>query len=135
MQTSRGNNLKALGIKNAKFSEYCFYMNTNMQRDFQIYISVPLKCKIFYKNSVVYPSRFSYLELSVKKLFLEIFAKFPGKHLYQISFLIKLQAKPKACNFIKKETLAQLFSCGFRDMFKNAILYRTPPVATSVLLI
>ena len=29
-------------IENAKFSEYCFYINTNVQRDFQICISVPL---------------------------------------------------------------------------------------------
>ena len=26
---------------------------------------------------------------------------------------------PKACNFIKKETLAQVFSCEFREIFKN----------------
>ena len=29
-------------IKNAKLSGYCFYMNTNIQGDFQICISVPL---------------------------------------------------------------------------------------------
>ena len=29
-------------IKNAKFSRYNFQMNQNMQRDFQIFISVPL---------------------------------------------------------------------------------------------
>ena len=34
---------KALWIKKAKFSGYCFYMNTNLRRDFQIYIDVPLK--------------------------------------------------------------------------------------------
>ena len=31
-----------IGIKNSKFSRYCFYMNTNLQGDFQIWISVPL---------------------------------------------------------------------------------------------
>ena len=70
-----------------------------------------------------------------KKVVLGNFAKFTGKHQCQISFLIKLQAKAKACNFMKKETLAQLFSCEFWDIFKNTILYRTPPVATSLLLI
>ena len=30
-------------IQNAKFSGYYFYMNTNLWRDFQICISVPLK--------------------------------------------------------------------------------------------
>ena len=35
----------------------------------------------------------------------------------------------KACNFIKKETLAQMFSCEFCKISKNAFLYRTPLVA------
>ena len=44
----------------------------------------------------------------------------------------KLQKQPpEACNFIKKETLAHLFSCEFREIFKNTFLYRTPPVAAS----
>ena len=34
-----------------------------------------------------------------------------------------------ACNFIKKETLAQLFSCDFCEISKNTIFYRTPLVA------
>ena len=28
---------------------------------------------------------------------------------------------PQACNFIKKETLAQVFSCEFCEVFKNTI--------------
>ena len=35
----------------------------------------------------------------------------------RVSFLIKLQAE--ACNFIKKETLAHVFSCEFCEIFKN----------------
>ena len=38
----------------------------------------------------------------------------------------------KACNFIKKEALAQGFSCEFREISKNTFSYRTPPVAASV---
>ena len=34
-----------------------------------------------------------------------------------VSFLIKRQS----CNFIKKETLAQLFSCEFCEVFKNTV--------------
>ena len=34
----------------------------------------------------------------------------------RVSFLIKL---PKPCNLIKKETLAQVFSCEFCENFKN----------------
>ena len=34
-----------------------------------------------------------------------------------------------ACNFIKKESLAQVFSCEFSEIFKNTFFYRTPLVA------
>ena len=34
-------------------------------------------------------------------------------------FKIKLQAS--ACNFIKKETLSQIFSCEFHEISKNII--------------
>ena len=33
------------------------------------------------------------------------------------------------CNFIKKETLAQVFFCGFCQISKNTFLHRTPLVA------
>ena len=36
------NNSIILRIRNAKFSGYCFYPNTNIKRDFQICFSVPL---------------------------------------------------------------------------------------------
>ena len=42
LQTTWANNSRILRIKNAKFSGYCFYMNTNIYGDFQICISVPL---------------------------------------------------------------------------------------------
>ena len=35
----------------------------------------------------------------------------------RVSFLIKLQAK--ACNFIKKDTPTQVFSCEFSEISKN----------------
>ena len=38
----------------------------------------------------------------------------------------------QASNFIKKETLAQMFSCEFCEIFKTTFFYRTPPVAASV---
>ena len=37
--------------------------------------------------------------------------------------------KKAACNFIKKETLAQVFSCEFCENSKNTYFYRTHPVA------
>ena len=47
----------------------------------------------------------------------------------RLSFSIKLQA----CNFIKKETLVQVFSCEFCQISKNTLSYRTPLVAASEL--
>ena len=64
----------------------------------------------------------------------------------RVSFLIKLQARRaseaqrlrvsealRACNFIKKETLAQVFSCEFCEISKNTIfteyLWTTAPTS------
>ena len=41
----------------------------------------------------------------------------------------------EACNFIKKETLAQVFSCEFCEIYKNNFYYRAPLVAASGVLI
>ena len=41
---------------------------------------------------------------------------------------------PEACNFIQKETLAQVLSCEFCEVSKNTFFYRTPPVAASVVM-
>ena len=61
---------------------------------------------------------------SVKKVLLEISQNSQENTYARVSFLIKLHAS--ACNFIKKETLAQLFSCEFCDISKNTFSYRTP---------
>ena len=37
--------------------------------------------------------------------------------------------RPQACNFIEKETLAQVFSCEICEIFKNTFFYKTPLVA------
>ena len=47
LHTSWLNNSRILRVKNAKFLGYCFYMNTNIQWDFQICIIVPLTFIIF----------------------------------------------------------------------------------------
>ena len=64
----------------------------------------------------------------MKKGVLKNFAKFTGKYLCQSIFF-------KACNFIKKEILAQMFPCEFCENFKNTSCYRTPLVAASVIRI
>ena len=57
----------------------------------------------------------SHRRCSVRNGVLRNFAKFTGKHLCQSLYFNKV-----ACNFIKIETLAQVFSCEFCDIFKNA---------------
>ena len=59
------------------------------------------------------------------------FAKFRWKHLCQCLFFNK-SCRPQVCNSVRKETLAQVFSCEFSGIFKNAYYYRTPVVAASV---
>ena len=67
-----------------------------------------------------------------KKGVLRNFAKFTGKHLCQRLFLNKVAGqRPKVCNFIKKESLAQVFSCEFCEISKNTFFHRTPLVAAS----
>ena len=59
----------------------------------------------------------SHQRCSVKKGVLRNFAKLTGKHLCQSLFLNKVTGA--ACNFIKKDTLAQVFSCEFCEIAKN----------------
>ena len=58
-------------------------------------------------------------EVFCKKGVLRNLTKFTGKHVCQSLFFNKV---PKACNFIKKEALAQLFSCEFCEISKNLFL-------------
>ena len=74
-------------------------------------------------------NRSSRPEVFYKKVFLKISQNSQESTSARVSFLIKLQAK--GCNFIKKETLVQLFSCEFCEIFKNTFFYRTPLVAAS----
>ena len=61
----------------------------------------------------------------VKKVFLEISQISQENTCTRVSFLPA---------FIKKENLAQVFSCEFCKVFKNTSLHRTPLVAASVSL-
>ena len=44
----------------------------------------------------------------------------------------KVFYRSESCNFIKNETMAQVFSCEFCEISKNTSFYRTPLVAASV---
>ena len=67
---------------------------------------------------------------SVKGLFLEISQNSQESSCARVSFLKKLW--PQASTFIKKETLAQLFSCELCEISKNTFSYGTPYMAGSV---
>ena len=72
-------------------------------------------------------------EVFCKKVVLRNLAKFTEKHLYQSLFFNKAAGfAAEACSFIKKETLAQVFSCEFWEISRNTFCYRTSPVATSI---
>ena len=72
---------------------------------------------MWYHLNIIRSSR---LEAFCKKGVLRIFTKLTGKHLSQSLFLIKFQPKP--ATLLKKEILAQLFSCEFCEISKNLFL-------------
>ena len=59
-----------------------------------------------------------------KKGVLRNFTKFTGKHLCQSPFFKSCRAK--ACNFIKKEILTQVFSCELCEISKNTLFTEHP---------
>ena len=66
---------------------------------------------------------------SVKKVFFEILQNSQENTCARVSFL--LSCRPEACNFIEKETLAQMFSCEFCKISKNTFFHRKSLVAAS----
>ena len=66
--------------------------------------------------------RSSHWRCSIKKGVLRNFAKSTGKHLCQTLFFNKIAGlRPLLKHFIKKESLAQIFSCEFCEISKNTI--------------
>ena len=65
------------------------------------------------------------LRCSIKKDVLTNFAKFTEKPVAEIP-------SPTACNFIKKESLAQVFSSEFCEISSNTFFHRTPLLSASV---
>ena len=72
-------------------------------------------------------SVFLILQRHSSKGVLRNLAKFAGIHLCQSVFF-------KACNFIKKETLVQAFSCEFYEISKDIFFCRTPSAAVSCII-
>ena len=77
-------------------------------------------------------NRSNHRRCSLRKGVLRNFAKFTRKHLCQSLFFNKAaDLRPKACNFFKKETLEQVFSCEFCEISQNTFCHRTAPVSAS----
>ena len=63
--------------------------------------------------------RSSCQEVFYKRSFLRNFTKFTGEHCARVYILIKFQA---ACNFFKKDTQAQVYSCEFGQFLRTPFL-------------
>ena len=81
------------------------------------------------------PDKSRYQRFYVRKGFLRNFTKFTGKHLYQALFFNKVaDLRPKACNIIKKENLAQVLSCELCDISKKTFFAEHLWATTSALM-
>ena len=81
-----------------------------------------LKINLFWNKWLIFQfnlqtCRSSHQRHSVRKGVLRNFAKFTGKHLCQSE-----STRAEACNFIKKEALAQVFSYEFCEISQNTFL-------------
>ena len=89
---------------------------------------------VFYTRKCTYfclaTFRSSHRRCSVRKGVFRDFAKFTGKYPCQSLFFNKVVDLSPA-TLLKKETLAQVFSCEFCKISTNTFFYRTPPVAAS----
>ena len=93
--------------------------------------SKPFRKKIicFIMQSQIFQNKCVFREVvvrrcSVEKIFLKISQNSKENTCARIS-------RPQACNFIKKETLAQVLSFEFCKISQNTFFYRTSLVATS----
>ena len=84
--------------------------------------------RLFVCMGVIYTLKKQPPEVFCQKVFLKISQNSQENTCARVFFLIKLQA----LGFIKKETLALVFSCKFCEISKNTFIYRTLLVAASV---
>ena len=69
----------------------------------------------------------------MEKLLVQNFQNWQENTCAKVSFLKKVaDFRPLTCNFIKKETLEQMFSCKFCKICKNIFFSRTSLGAASI---
>ena len=123
--------MPSFAFQKVNFQEFnlCTYINFALPFAFLYALCELLEEQTVYCGN----NRSSRPEVFWKKGVLRYFAKFTGKHLYQSLFINKVAGL--TCNFIKKESLAQVFSCEFCKISKNTFFYRTPQVAASIIIV
>ena len=78
----------------------------------KLYVRLNVKSWLIFQLEFSFKS--SHQRCSVKKGVLRNLSKFKAKYLFQSLFFNKVAGlRPKACNFIEKKTLVQVFSCEF----------------------
>ena len=112
-------------IKNTitKFYDYfCFFVS----RYFNKYIC---RVSILLVLFICFGNKSSHHKCSFKKVFLKILQISQEKNCLGVSF--NKVAGLKICNFTKKETSPNLFSCKYREIFKNRFFYGIALMAAS----
>ena len=90
---------------------FCIVLTEKYKRDYRGY---------FYHKVIGAKRTEAVTRRCIKKVFLEISQNSQKNICVRVSFSIWMQ---EACNFIKKETLAQVFSCKFWEISKNNFLH------------
>ena len=123
---------KAVFISNS-LSFYFVLLFFNMELQFHVFDVLQLSNYYFTYEHYYHIALSRFLEVAVRRYsqkgVLKHFTKFKGKHLCQSC------QSASVCNFIKKETLTQVLSYEFCEIFKNTFFYRIPPVAASGFLV
>ena len=68
-----------------------------------------------------------------QKKYVTLFSKVIPKAVTRRCFVKTVVQKLRPATLLKKETLAQVFSCEFWEVFKNPFFYKTPPIAASAI--
>ena len=100
---------------------------TNMLRNTSIGICIT---RLSLNVIVIAPNRVQKQKCSVKKVFFKILQNSQENTCVRVFFFSK-SCRPQNCSIIKKETVAQVFTCEFCVIFRNTFFYRKPLVAVS----
>ena len=103
--------------------KFCFtsYLSKSIKMQDALVISISGRNVQIWRYS---RARSSHQRCSIRKAVLRNFAKIHRKHLPESFFNKVAGLRPQACNFIKKETLTQVFSCGFCEISKVVFFLR-----------